>query len=109
MNEDLAKTIERLELWVSCWTPHYRATIIADVRTLIGVANMSDATQRALSLASSMSDRREDRIQRALQVLQAAQQYYPEAYSRMERRELGGWVDADDVDRAIQILQEGQQ
>ena len=49
----------------------------------------------------------ERRIRRALEVLQAAQQYHPEAYSRMERRELGGWVDADDVNRAIQILQEG--
>lgn len=70
---------------------------------------MSDPAQRALSEASSIIARREDRIQRALQVLQNAQRYDPEAYSRMERRELGGWVDADDVDRAIQILQEGQQ
>ena len=70
---------------------------------------MSDTTQRALIAASSIIAKREDRIQRALQVLQAAQRYHPEAYSRMERRELGGWVDADDVDRAIEILQEGQQ
>lgn len=69
---------------------------------------MSYSTQRALQVASDTIVKQEDRIQRALQVLQAAQRYHPEAYSRMERRELGGWIDADDVDRAIQILQEGQ-
>ena len=56
-----------------------------------------------------MIGRREDRIQRALQVLQKAQRYHPVEYSRMERRAWGGWVDSDDVDRAIRILQEGQQ
>ena len=68
---------------------------------------MSDQTQRAVSEAVCIIVRQEDQIQRALQVLQAAQRYHPEAYSRMERRELGGWVDADDVQTAIQILQEG--
>jgi hypothetical protein len=70
---------------------------------------MSDTLRRAVEDASCIIVRQEDQIQRALQVLQKAQRYDPEAYSRMERRELGGWVDADDVDRAIQILQEGQQ
>lgn len=49
----------------------------------------------------------ERRIRRSLEVLQIAQQYSPQAYSRMEKRKLGGWFDADDVNRAIQILQEG--
>ena len=112
MSDDLAKTIERLEQWVSCWTPYYNAKIIADVRTLIGLANMSDATQRALSLASSMSDRREDRIQRALQVLQRAQRY--NCGTKAFRPEImvpyadGSWLRFDDVVKAIQILQEGQ-
>ena len=111
MTDELAKTIERLELWASCWTPHYRATIIADVRTLIGLANMSDATQRALSEASSMIGRREDRIQRALKVLQAAQRYDLAHYNTgavMVHCAHGDYVDISDVQKAIQILQEGQ-
>lgn len=51
--------------------------------------------------------KRDSQIRRAVEVLQKAQRYHPEDYSRMERRELGGWMDADDVERAIQILQEG--
>ena len=38
MSEDLAKTIERLELWVEYWTPHYPPEFIADLKTLIGTA-----------------------------------------------------------------------
>ena len=70
---------------------------------------MSDTLHRAVADASCIIVKQEDQIQRALQVLQSAQRYHPEDYSRMERRELGGWMDADDVERAIQILQEGQQ
>ena len=70
---------------------------------------MSWSTQRALQVASDTIVKQEDQIQRAVQVLQSAQRYHPEDYSRMERRELGGWMDADDVERAIKILQEGQQ
>ena len=72
---------------------------------------MSDPTQRALSEASSMIGRREDRIQRALQVLQAAQRYDLAHYNTgavMEYCTHGDWIPIDDVVKAIQILQEGQ-
>ena len=69
---------------------------------------MSDMIQFMAQLMVDVG-RRDSQIQRALQVLQRAERYHPEDYSRMERRELGGWMDADDVERAIQILQEGQQ
>ncbi|MFO0452248.1 MAG: hypothetical protein ACK52I_26940 [Pseudomonadota bacterium] len=74
---------------------------------------MSDATQRALSEASSMIGRREDRIQRALKVLQRAQRY--NCGTKAFRPEImvpyadGSWLRFDDVVNAIQILQEGQQ
>ena len=87
MSEDLAKTIERLEQWVEHWSPHYPPEFIAELKTLIGVAKAA---------------------MRVVEVLQAAQRYHPVEYSRMERRAWGGWVDSDDVDRAIRILQEGQ-
>ena len=73
---------------------------------------MSDQTQRALSEASAMIGRREDRIQRALQVLQKAQRYDLAQYSTgavMVHCTHGDYVDISDVDRAIRILQEGQQ
>ena len=38
MSDDLAKTIERLELWADYWTPHQPPEFIADLRTLIGTA-----------------------------------------------------------------------
>jgi hypothetical protein len=78
-----------------------------------GRANMSDPTQRALSEASSTIGRREDRIQRALQVLQKAQRY--NCGTKAFRPEImvpyadGSWLRFDDVVKAIQILQEGQQ
>lgn len=72
---------------------------------------MSDLTQRALSDASAMIARREDRIQRALQVLQRAQRY--NCGTKAFRPEImvpyadGSWLRFDDVVKAIQILQEG--
>ena len=72
---------------------------------------MSDPTQRALSEASSMIGRREDRIQRALQVLQKAQRYDLAHYNTgavMVHCTHGEWIPIDDVVKAIQILQEGQ-
>ena len=50
-----------------------------------------------------------DRIQRALQVLQRAQRYGPENAGEMEACSQGDWIAIDDVVKAIQILQEGQQ
>ena len=85
---ELAKTIERLQLWIKHWQPHYPVEFIGDLWRVLGTASAA---------------------QEAVEVLQSAQRYHPEDYSRMERRELGGWMDADDVERAIQILQEGQQ
>ncbi len=56
-----------------------------------------------------------DRIQRALQVLQKAQRYDVDPMGdyyqgeAMVHSEHGDYVDADDVSKAIDILQEGQQ
>jgi hypothetical protein len=38
VTDELAKTIERLELWADYWTPHQPPEFIADLRTLIGTA-----------------------------------------------------------------------
>jgi hypothetical protein len=63
--------------------------------------------------ASSMIGRREDRIQRALQVLQKAQRY--NCGTKAFRPEImvpyadGSWLRFNDVVKAIEILQEGQQ
>ena len=53
--------------------------------------------------------RKEDQIQRALQVLQRAERYLPKTSTEMERCTDGDYVDISDVQTAIQILQEGQQ
>ena len=50
----------------------------------------------------------EQRIQRALQVLQKAQPYDPENAGEMQPCTHGDWIDIRDVVKAIQIL-EGQQ
>lgn len=55
-----------------------------------------------------------DRIQRALQVLQKAQRYDLQPLGDyqgegMVHSDSGDYVDADDVKKAIDILQEGQQ
>ena len=53
-----------------------------------------------------------DRIQRALQVLQRAQRYdlhYHVLGIDMRPDNSGHWIPIDDVVKAIQILQEGQQ
>ena len=72
---------------------------------------MSEPARRALSEVSSMIARREDRIQRALQVLQKAQRYDLANYNTgavMVYCTHGDWIPIDDVVKAIQILQEGQ-
>ena len=53
-----------------------------------------------------------DRIQRALQVLQRAQRYdlhYHVLGIDMRPDNSGDWIPIDDVSKAIDILQEGQQ
>ena len=53
MSEELAKTIERLELWVEYWTPHQPSEFIADLRTLIGTAK---AAVRAVEILQGLED-----------------------------------------------------
>ena len=53
--------------------------------------------------------RKEDQIQRALQVLQRAERYLPKTSTEMERCTDGDYVDIIDVRAAIDILQEGQE
>ena len=67
-----------------------------------------DPTEQYLRLYRSQ-------IKRALQVLQRAQRYDLDPHSDyyqgegMVRCESGDWIPIDDVAKAIQILQEGQQ
>jgi hypothetical protein len=73
VSDDLAKTIQRLEQWVSCWTPHYSATIIADVRTLIRTAK---ASVKAVEQLQSV-DRKSTEwgvVEYAIEILQEGQQ-----------------------------------
>ena len=74
---------------------------------------MSDMIQFAAQLMVDVG-RRDSQIQRALRVLQKAQRYDLQPLGDyqgegMVQREHGDYVDADDVGKAIQILQEGQQ
>ena len=91
---ELAKTIERLELWVKYWEPHQIPELIADVRTLINAAKT---------------------ISRAIDWLQKAQRYDVNSMGDyyqgegMVHSEHGDYVDIIDVKAAIDILQEGQQ
>ena len=90
MTDELAKTIERLELWADYWTPHQPPEFIADLRTLIGTAKAAV---------------------RAAELLQAAQRYDLAHYNTgavMEYCTHGDYVDISDVKTVIQILQEGQ-
>ena len=80
MSDDLAKTIQRLEQWVSCWTPHYSATIIADVRTLIRTAKASVKAA--------------EQLQNAERVMLTYQDDEEESYA----------VPSQDVDGAIETL-----
>ena len=92
MSDELAKTIERLELWVEYWEPHQPAEFIADLRVLIGAAKA---------------------VSRAVELLQKAQRY--NCGTKAFRDEImvpypdGSWLRFDDVVKAVQILQEGQQ
>ena len=84
MTDELAKTIERLELWVEYWEPHQVPELIADVKTLIGAAK---AVSRAVELLQGLED--------------------VTVTSEDEHLEL--MVCAHAVDHAVAILQEGRQ
>ena len=85
---ELEKTIDRLEQWVEYWEPHQVPELIADLKTLIGAAKA---------------------VSRAVDWLQWAQRYAPENAGEMEACSQGEWIAIDDVVKAIDILQEGQQ
>ena len=73
---------------------------------------MSNTLHRAVADASCIIVGQEDQIQRALQALQQAQPhdlYQDSAGATMRAARLGDWIPIDDVVKAIQILQEGQQ
>ena len=70
---------------------------------------MSGQSSEALGAAVRFIARRNDQIQRALQVLQKAQPHDPVAAGEMQPLTHGDWIAIDDVVKAIQILQEGQQ
>lgn len=89
---ELAKTIERLQLWIKHWQPHYPVEFIADLWRVLGTASAA---------------------QEAVEVLQKAQRY--NCGTKAFRDEImvpypdGSWLRFDDVVKASQILQEGQQ
>ena len=91
---ELAKTIERLQLWIRHWQPHYPVEFIADLWRVLGTASAA---------------------QEAVEVLQRAQRYdlnpHGDFYhgEGMVHSSSGDWLEFDDVVKAIQILQEGQQ
>ena len=53
MSNELAKTIERLELWADHLEPHFMTPFIADVLTLIGTAK---AAQKAAEMLENAED-----------------------------------------------------
>ena len=80
---ELAKTIERLELWVEYWEPHQVPEFIADLRTLIGTAKAS------LKVA--------DTLENAERIMLTYQDDEVESYA----------VPSQDVDGAIETLRAG--
>ena len=60
MSDDLAKTIERLELWADYWTPHQPPEFIADLRTLIGTAKAAVRVAEMLENAERIMIMHED-------------------------------------------------
>ena len=90
---ELAKTIERLQLWIKHWQPHYPVEFIADLWRVLGTASAA---------------------QEAVEVLQSAQRYDLQPLGDyigegMVHSNSGDYVDIIDVRAAIDILQEGQQ
>ncbi len=60
MTDELAKTIERLELWAEYWQPHQPPEFIADLRTLIGVAKAAIQVAATLENAERIMLMHED-------------------------------------------------
>ncbi len=60
MSEELAKTIERLDLWADYWTPHQPPEFIADLRTLIGTAKAAMRVAETLENAERIMLMHED-------------------------------------------------
>lgn len=60
MSEDLAKTIERLELWAEYWQPHQPPEFIADLNALIGVAKAAMRVAETLENAERIMLMHED-------------------------------------------------
>lgn len=81
---ELAKTIERLELWADHLEPHFMTPFIADVLTLIGTAK---AARRAVEVLQNLEDVTVTSADGHLELM----------------------VCAHAVDHAVAILQEGQQ
>ncbi|GEM_PF-2719517 len=80
MSDELAKTIERLELWAEYWQPHQPPEFIADLQTLIGTA------KAALRAA--------EQLQNAERIMLTYQDDEEESYA----------VPSQDVDGAIEML-----
>ena len=90
---ELAKTIDRLQLWIRHWQPHYPVEFIDDLWRVLGTASAA---------------------QEAVEVLQKAQRYDLQPLGDyqgegMVHSSSGDYVDITDVKAAIDILQEGQQ
>ena len=60
MTDDLAKTIERLELWADYWQPHQPPEFIADLKALIGVAKAAIQVAATLENAERIMIMHED-------------------------------------------------
>ncbi|MFN9291250.1 MAG: hypothetical protein ACK6EB_24525, partial [Planctomyces sp.] len=60
VSDDVAKTIERLELWAEYWQPHQPPEFIADLRTLIGVAKAAIQVAATLEHAERIMIMHED-------------------------------------------------
>jgi hypothetical protein len=60
VTDELAKTIERLELWADYWTPHQPPEFIADLRTLIGTAKAAMQVAETLENAERIMLMHED-------------------------------------------------
>ena len=80
MSDDLAKTIERLELWAEYWKPHQPPELIADLNTLIGTA------KAAMRVAATLEN--------AERIMLMHEDDEEESYA----------VPSQDVDGAIEIL-----
>jgi hypothetical protein len=92
----LKKVIKRTEEWLKnqkiCWATNDSNGLASDIQRLIDTA-------RAATIAV-------ERLQKAQRYEPADPTSQPSRFScLMERCEQGGWIEADDVDRVIKILQ----